>query len=215
MKTTLKKILSELKSRNNIRERMLTKTRKITHLSKQAIIALHQNKFGETEKRLSEARRLLDKLREEMKDAGELGSGSLSAAYEEYAEGMILLKLEREGVYPSQEEIGVPSSAYILGLGDVVGELRRKALDSIRVQKTEDAERYLRWMEEIYNELMLVDEHVFALLGGLRRKCDLARRLVEITRGDVVMEARRRHLEASLKHLEKKVKTKAAAHSQR
>ena len=65
------------------------------------------------------------------------------------------------------------------------------------------------------NELMLVDEHVFSLLGGLRRKCDLARRLVEITRGDVVMEARRRHLEASLKHLEKKVKTKAAAHSQR
>ncbi len=209
LKTVLKKLLKELKIRNDLREMVLTRSRKATRLSKQAIIAIHCNKFGEAERRLAEARKLLEKVSNELEAAGELqSSGALSAAYEEFAEGMILLKLEREGIYPSREEIGVPSSAYILGLGDVVGELRRRALDSIRVLRSEDAERYLRWMEEIYSELMLVDEYVFSLLGGLRRKCDLARHLVESTRGDVVMETRRRLLEDSLKHLEKKVRSR-------
>jgi len=208
LKSILKELRGELKVRNHLREEMLTKARKITRLAKQAIIAIQQDKLGEAEKRLLNAKKLLEKTGRKLEGRGELqSSGALSAAHEEFAEGMILLKLEREGAYPTREEVGVPASAYILGLGDVVGELRRRALDAIRERETEDAERSLSWMEEIYNELMLIDEYVFSILPGLRRKCDVARRLIESTRGDVVIESRRRLLEDSLRRLERKVKT--------
>jgi predicted translin family RNA/ssDNA-binding protein len=57
-------------------------------------------------------------------------------------------------------------------------------------------------MEQIYVELMSMNEG-YMLVPGLRRKCDVARRIIEATRGDVTIEARRDSLEQSIKKLEK------------
>jgi translin len=131
----------------------------------------------------------------------------VNAAHQEYAEAKTLLALVEESRFVSPEEISVPSIDYVLGLADVIGELRRRALDSLREGKVKTAEKCLYLMEEIYVELMAMDE-AYMLVPGLRRKSDVARHLIETTRGDITIEARRSSLERSMKDLEKLVKKK-------
>lgn len=99
----------------------------------------------------------------------------------------------------------MPSVDYVLGLADVIGECRRLALDALREADVEKAEKCLQIMDEIYTELMGMDE-AYMLVPGLRRKCDIARRIIETTRGDVTQEARRNSLEKYLKRFQKMVK---------
>ena len=132
-------------------------------------------------------------------------SGLVDAAFQEYAEARTLLSLVEENRFVSPEEISVNSVAFVLGLADVIGELRRRALDSLRKEDVKTAEACLHLMEEIYVELMAMDE-AYMLVPGLRRKSDVARHIIETTRGDITIESRRSSLEQSMKSLEKIVK---------
>ena len=188
-----------------MREEVHKDMRKATRLSKQAIQVTHQDRFDEAEAMLKEAKELFIKLRETGKDYPYLYySGSVGAAFEENAEAHILLTLVREGRYPSPKEIGVPVTPYVLSLGDVIGELRRRALDLIRKGNVEGSEKCLEWMEHIYTELTALDD-AYIIINGLRRKGDVARRLIEITRGDITIEVRRTALERSISRFENKL----------
>ncbi len=183
--------------------------RRATRLSKQAILFTHQERFKEAKNLLKEADSLFHKL----KAVGDtypdmVYSGIVDAAFQEYAEARTLLTLVEENRFISPDDIDVASVAYVLGLADVIGELRRRSLDSLRKEDVKTAEECLRLMEEIYVELMSMDE-AYMLVPGLRRKSDIARRLIETTRGDITIEARRSSLEKCMKNLEKIVKQKA------
>ena len=132
-------------------------------------------------------------------------SGLVDAAFQEYAEAQTLLSLVEKNRFLSPEEINVNSVAFVLGIADVIGELRRRALDSLRKEDVKTAEACLHLMEEIYVELMSMDE-AYMLVPGLRRKSDVARHVIESTRGDITIEARRSSLEQCMKSLEKIVK---------
>jgi len=93
----------------------------------------------------------------------------------------------------------------VLGLADVIGEYRRLALDALREGDVEKSEKCLQVMDEIYTELMAMDE-VYMFVPGLRRKCDIARRIIETTRGDITQEMRRSSLEKYLKRFEKSIR---------
>lgn len=99
-------------------------------------------------------------------------------------------------------EINVPAVDYVLGLADVIGEYRRLVLDLLREGDAEKGEACLQTMDEIYMALMAMDE-AYMLVPGLRRKCDVARRIIETTRGDITQELRRKALENYLKQFEK------------
>jgi len=88
-----------------------------------------------------------------------------------------------------------------LGLADVIGEYRRLTLDALREGDVEKSEECLKIMDEIYVELMAMDE-AYMLVPGLRRKCDVARKVIESTRGDVTQEMRRKSLENYLRRFE-------------
>jgi translin len=201
----LRKIQEDLSEREQVREEVHKEMRKATRLSKQAIQVTHQDRFDEAEAMLEEAKALFVKLWETGKDYPYLFySGSVGAAFEENAEAHILLTLIREGRYPSPKEIGVPVTPYVLSLGDVIGELRRRALNLIRKGNVESSEKCLEWMEHIYTELTALDD-AYIIINGLRRKGDVARRLIEITRGDITIEVRRTALERSISRLENKL----------
>ncbi len=205
MKPLLEKIQEELRRKEEVREEVQKNMRRATRLSKQATIFTHQERFRDAKNSLKEAKRLFSKLETASEDYPDFFySGLVGAAFEEYAEAHTLLTLIEENRFSDPEELGIPVISYVLSLGDVVGELRRRALDLIRKGKVEDAETCLERMEHIYSELLAMDE-AFLLVQGLRRKCDLARRIIEITRGDVTMEARRSRLERSIERLEKNV----------
>ena len=211
LKSILEKIQEELRKREGIREEVQKDMRRATRLSKQAILFAHQERFEDAKNLLAEASSLFSKLREESKDYPDLFYGGLvSAAFEEYAEANTLLMLIEGDLFIDPEELGVPVISYVLGLGDVVGELRRRALDSIRKGNVEAAEKSLETMERIYSELTAMDD-AYLLVSGLRRKCDVARHLIEITRGDVTIEARRSTLERSILKLEDTIGKKGKA----
>ncbi len=179
--------------------------RKATRLSKQSILSTHQGRLGEARKLLEEANALLAKLKDLSKYHPELvHTGLVNSAFEEYSEAHILLILIREDRFISPKDLGVPSASYVLGLADVVGELRRRALDFLRKGDVETAEQCMRIMEQIYVDLSGMDDAYF-LVSGLRRKCDIARRIIEATRGDITIESRRTSLERSIKELEKTI----------
>jgi translin len=205
LKEILEKIQEELSAREAVMEEVKRDMRKATRLSKQAIQVTHQERFDDAKAMLKEAKSLFAKLQETAKDYPYLlYSGSVGAAFEEHAEAHILLTLIQEDRFVSPKEIDVPVTPYVLSLGDVIGELRRRALDLIRRGNVEAAEKTLERMEHIYSELTALDD-AYIIIKGLRRKGDIARHLIEITRGDITIEVRRSALERSISKLEKTI----------
>ncbi len=209
---TLKKILSkiekELKDKEDTKDEVYGAMRKATRLSKQAIFSAHKRQMKEAKQLLMEAERLFAKLNYVAAVHQELVyAGIVDAAFQEYAEAYIFLKYVLQEKFVGPEKLHVPSTSYLLGLADVIGELRRKTLDALKEADIETAEKSLETMEHIYNELIVMDEALRSV-SELRRKCDVARKIIESTRGDVAIEGRRNSLEKSLNKLEKLLRTK-------
>ncbi len=106
---------------------------------------------------------------------------------------------------PGPDQLGVEYAAYLGGLADTVGELRRRTLEVLRRDDLGEAERLLSLMEDIYALLVTVD-FPDAITGRLRRSTDVARGLVERTRGDVTTSAQQHDLKAALGRVEDKLK---------
>ena len=205
LKEILEKIQNDLVRREQIRDEVNRDMRKATRLSKQAIQVIHQERFNEAQALLEEAKTLFVKLKKTAKSYPYIFySGSVGAAFEENAEAHIFLSLIKEERFPSPKEIDVPETPYLLSLGDIVGELRRRVLDLIRNDKIRQAEACLEIMDQIYSEMMSIDE-AYTIVNGLRRNGDIARRLIEITRGDITIEVRRNMLEKSISKLNNKL----------
>jgi translin len=208
LKPLLGKIQEELREKEEVREKVQTAMRRATRLSKQAILFTHQERHRDAKKLLKEAGELFTELLGIAKDHPDMVyMGMVDAAFQEYAEAQTLLHLVEENRFIGPTELGVPAVSYVLGLADVIGELRRRALDSLRKGDVKTAENCLQTMEQIYVELMSMDE-AYMLVPGLRRKSDIARHIIETTRGDITIEARRSSLEECIKNLEKIVKSK-------
>jgi translin len=202
LKTILKKVKKELTQKDKVRENAQDSMRKATSLSKQAILRIHQKKFEEAKKLIGNAREIISRLQDLAKEYPEIiYSGMFSAALQEYSETNIFLRLIEESRFVTPKDINVPAVDYVLGLADVVGEYRRLALDALREGNAEKGEKCLKIMDEIYVELMAMDE-AYMLVPGLRRKCDVARRIIETTRGDITQEVRRKALEDYLRRFE-------------
>ena len=194
---------TDLTKKDAIRENAHESFRKATSQSKQSILLIHQKRFEEAKKTLSEAREIVAGLQALASQCPEIVyGGSFSAALQEFSEASVFLGLVEAGKFVSPEDINVPAVDYVLGLADVVGELRRLSLDALREGDVQKGEECLRIMDEIFIELMGLDE-AYMLVSGLRRKSDIARRIIEATRGDITQEVRRKSLEDYLKRFER------------
>jgi translin len=105
-------------------------------------------------------------------------------------------------------EVGTNSTAYLLGMLDFIGEMRRMILDALRRGKADEAQDLLAKMEGIYEDLMSLDHT--SILPNFRRKLDADRRILEATRGDVATDLRRVSLERALRNVERKLRPKPA-----
>lgn len=211
LKQVLKEVKSELEQKEKMRQKAQDNMRKATSLSKQTILFVHQKKLGEAKKLVQKAKEIILNLNKTFETHPEIvRSGLFDAARQEYAEANVLLSLIEEARFAAPGEIGVPSVDYVLGLADVIGEYRRLALDALREGDVKKGEGCLQTMDEIYVELTAMDE-AYMLVPGLRRKCDVARKIIEITRGDITQEVGRASLEKHLRQLERTVKKSRAS----
>jgi translin len=202
LKKVLKEVKRELTQKDKVRENAHQGMRKATSLSKQAILFIHQKRLEEAGKLVESAKEIISKLQDTAKEYPDIiYSGMFSAALQEYSEANIILELIQNSRFVTPTEINVPAVEYVLGMADVIGEYRRLALDALREGDAEKGEECLKTMDEIYIELTSLDE-AYMLVPGLRRKCDVARRIIESTRGDITQEVRRKSLENYLKQLD-------------
>jgi len=202
LESVLQEVKKELMQKNKIREETHESMRKATSLSKQAILLIHQKRYVEAEKLIAEAKEKISTLQTLSDDCPEvIYGGMFSAALQEYSEARIFLILVKESRFVTPAEISVPSIDYVLGLADVVGEYRRLALDNLREGEVKKGEECLEIMDQVFIQLLGLDE-AYMLVPGLRHKSDIARRIIETTRGDVTFEIRRKSLEDYLKMFE-------------
>ncbi len=206
LKAVLKKIKRDLTENDRTREEAHVNMRKATSLSKQAILLSHQNRLDEARTQLAKAKEVIAGLREAAKEEPAMiyGGGMFSATLQEYSEACIFMKLIEEDKFITPEELNVPQSDFVLGLADVVGELRRFALDALRGGNVGKGEKCLQTMDQIYSELEALDE-AYMLVPALRRKNDVSRKIIESTRSDITQEVRRKALEDQLKQFENKL----------
>lgn len=200
------RVRDELQVREEARLSIEEKAQKARTKSKQAIQLVHRGDIEKAGQRIVESAGFLHELCELLEHYPEFSHyGSVAAAWQEHAEAVIFTAVIRGEGYP--EPAQTPLDHYVLGLGDVVGELRRAAVDDLRLGRMDLAEARLGLMEEIY-EALIAGEDVTILLKDMRRKIDAARGIIEATRGDIALEAGRKRLDDSIRELSRKMDQK-------
>ena len=180
------------------REKALPLCREAIRHCSSAIRAVHRQEFDQATGLLQSARNLLDQTEQIVNAYSELrNTGFIRDAQKEFAEGSITLALVTGKRLPDPGELGIDSAAYLNGLGEAVGELRRYLLDSMRRGDLSRGEELLSAMDDIYSILVTMD-FPDAITGGLRRTTDMVRGVLERTRSDLTLVIRQKDLENKL-----------------
>jgi translin len=183
------------------REKALRSCRQVIRCSADAIRAVHRQEHDKAMQLLDSAHELLRELDHDLAEHGRLlHSGFVHDAQKEFAEGCITLALIAGEDLPKPEALGVSNAAYLDGLGESVGELRRYILDSLRREDFSRCEELLTTMDGIYGILITMDFPEL-LAHGLRRTTDAIRGIIERTRGDLTVALGQKKLETKLDDL--------------
>ena len=159
---------------------------------------MHRQEFSQAKELLKSARNLLNKIEQIAAEYNELSYiGLFRDAQKEFAEGNITLALITGKRLPEPDKLRVGYAAYLNGLGEAVGELRRYLLDSLRRGDLSRGEELLSVMDDIYTTLTTMD-FPDAITGGLRHTTDMVRGVLERTRSDLTLAIRQKDLEEKL-----------------
>jgi translin len=197
------RVRAYLEEKNLARDEALRRSRALIRHCSRAIRAVHREERDTALEYIGEAKDLIDESKEMLTRYPDLYFAGYSRdAMKEYAEACIVFALVGGEPLPTPEELGVEYAAYLGGLGEAAGELRRRVLDILRHDNT--AERLLGSMEDIYGFLVTVD-FPDAITGNLRRITDMVRGVTERTRGDLTTSLQQRELKDALRSVEQKL----------
>jgi len=199
------KIRLYFSTKDKAREKALRLSREIIRYSANAIRAVHRQEKLNAEQLLASAQALLKELTDDvLKKNNDLAyAGFVHDAQKELAEASTTLAIVAGKPLPEPEALGVSYPAYLNGLGEAVGELRRYILDSLRRNDLSRCEELLSIMDDIYSVLMTMD-FPDGITYGLRRTSDAVRGILERTRGDLTLALRQQELEEKLEQTAKK-----------
>ncbi|MFN3651232.1 MAG: haloacid dehalogenase [Armatimonadota bacterium] len=188
------KIRAVLDARHAAREEAIGLSREIIRTCANTIRAAHRGELDRAREMLRGAREAVRQLGNRLEAHPEIYSaGYVHDCQKEFAEASAVLAVFSGGEVPDPEEMGVEYPAYLNGLGEAVGEMRRHTLDRMRQGRLGDAEALLAQMDEIYHLLVTLD-YPDALTGGLRRTTDSVRGIIEKTRGELTTALRQDEL---------------------
>ena len=199
-------IASELEDEERLKDHLVAASRRVVKEAGDAVISVHAGRLSEAASHLEEAGRLL---REAMDRLGPhvkyMYQGPLVQAMQEYVEALTLYRLVTGGGLPSHRELGVPAQAYIHGLAEVAGEVRRRVLDLLRRDEVDEAERWLEVLEAIYSELKSLELYR-GVVDDIKWRVDNVRRVLEATRGDIAVAVQRKRLREEMRRLEERLR---------
>ncbi len=186
------------------REAVLTQTRKLGQLAAKSIRHVHRHQFEEAERLLEEAKTVAAAAREILRPFPELNPSYLHDTEKEMVEAAAVLAIVHNRPYPSPKELGAQVMSYLNGMGEAASEVRRFALDEMRAGRVEEAERILKQMETIYEDLITFD-YADSLTSGLRRTCDALRAVIERTRSDLTATTSQHELIKELRAVRERI----------
>ena len=202
LESIAEQIRLSLSTEDAAREKVLPLCRETIRHCSQAIRAVHRQEFDQAKGLLQSARNLLDEAKQTITAFSEISNtGFFRDAQKELAEGSTLLALVTGTQPPDPTELDIAPAAYLNGLGEAAGELRRYLLDSMRKGDLSRGGELLSAMDDIYNILVTMD-FPDAITGGLRRTTDMVRGVLERTRSDLTLVMRQKELEDRLEKLE-------------
>jgi translin len=188
-----------LDARFAAREKGITGSRRVIRSSANGIRALHRGEWEAASGLIDEAGRELAEITDTLtRHPDILHAGFVSDAAKEYAEARITEALFKGEPVPVFEDLGVDPVPYLHGLGEAVGELRRRLLDLLRGGDVETAEATLKEMDDIVDLLAEMD-YPDGMTNGLRRTTDVARALVERSRSDLTATVDQERLREDLR----------------
>ncbi len=204
-KDELAGLQQKLTDYDKTREKLLELTRKTVRLSSWAIVQVHRGQIPKAKTTLGDAEESIGQIRGLLNERSEFKQvGYVIVAFQEFSEAKILLSYASRKRLLSQREVGVDWMPYVLGLLDFIGELRRRTMDHLKAGKLKDAQGTFDSMEALFEDLLSLDRT--SIVPTFRRKMDVAKKLVEATRADVVADIRRSSLEKTMKNLEKRMR---------
>jgi len=188
--TALAAIEAHLRQRELRREELYQRARRLRRLAQGTMSRLHAEHT--VPPAVSEVRRELGELADWLRREGRGDEGLAMDALQEGVEAVLLGAVLAGTFLPGPSDLGIDPEPYLLGLGDVVGEVRRLTLDRLAHDDLAGAESYLSLMDALTRDLLRFD--TTRAIVQLKPKQDSARSLLERTRGEVVMA--RLHLRA-------------------
>ncbi len=201
----IERILADLTRKSEIRDLTLERSRALIRLCANSIRASHRHEYDQADALLAEATAAAEAMCAEARAYADIYySGYLQDSLKELVEAAITLALVSRRPLPDPDAMGAPYPAYLNGLGEAMGEMRRFALDSIRRDDIAEAERLLEIMDEVYSYLITID-FPDGMTQNLRRTTDMVRGVVEHTRGDLTTAVRQEKLQAALRSFEERL----------
>jgi translin len=195
------RIRESFERKNQIRDEALAQSRNLIRHAARAIRAIHREDTALAYENLKEAEILAEALREGLSQDPDLYfSGYVQDALKEYCEAHLTVASILNKDWPSPEDLNAEYPTYLNGMSEVVGELRRRIMDIMREGHSQEVERLLDVMDDIYAQLVTMD-FPDALTYGLRRRTDIARSIIERTQADVTVSYRQQELEKRITNL--------------
>ena len=202
LESIAEQIRQTFEARTAARDQALSQARALTRHCALAIRAVHRDEVEMMQEHLDEAHKLANSLRNDLFELFPdlYFAGYTQDALKEFAEASITCALVRHQGLPSPEGLDLPSFTYLNGLAESIGEMRRRCLDMLRQGNSSEAEHLLGHMDDIFSVLVTMD-YPDAITNGLRRQTDVARSILERTRGDLTFSLRGEQLERSISRL--------------
>lgn len=180
------KIERRLVSLNEIRDDLMRLSRDVVKYSGRSIESFHRKQIDQTEQNLEKAENNLIELTKILETEPSFYQlGLVNVALQEYTEAKLLLDIVEKGKFSTVEELKVTEQTYLLGIADLIGELRRHTLEKLLEGEIVKAKSVYNIMKEIYGTFMQID-YGKNLVSDFRRKKDIARVLIERTLSDLL-----------------------------
>lgn len=190
---------------NTARDLAYQRSRQLTRVCARSIRAIHREEWDLAHELMGEARAAATEMVTGVEEYPELYyAGYTQDALKEYVEANLTYALVRDRPLPTPTDLKVEDNTWLNGLAEAATELRRRILDIIRHEHASEVEQLLDKMDEIYSVLVTFD-YPDSITGGLRRRTDVLRSVLERTRGDVTTSLRQAALEDALEALEQKL----------
>ncbi len=194
-----------LAQKHAARERALPKSRAAIRYCANSIRAAHRHEFRAAEDLVVQAATLLSEMAADLHEHQDIFyAGFVQDAQKEYAEAVCFSALVQHRSLPSATDLAIGSPAFLNGLAESVGELRRYVLDQLRRGEIANCEVFLGYMDDIYALLISVD-FPDAITSGLRRTTDATRGILEKTRGDLTSAVSQVRLQQSMLALQREL----------